>query len=277
MTRNARCCVLRPVLVGSLVLWMAWSAVSPRLGADADRGASRREVATLRSCGKVSLRSCFRVAGSASRIMMFLIALSVTAVYLMIDHLLTIRRSDIMPEGLSDHVRELLAAGQLAEADLACRAKPSFLSFVLIQGLAEVEGGWSAVEKALEDATAEQSARLFRKLEYLSVLANIAPMVGLLGTVVGMIMAFKQVAETQGSAGAGDLAEGIYTALVTTVAGLLIAIPSLGAFAIFRSRVDQFVAEAAYLALHAFAPLKRRRVPAKTQNAPPPPPAREGR
>ena len=54
-------------------------------------------------------------------IMIFLIALSVTAVYLMIDHLLTIRRSDIMPEGLSDHVRELLAAGQLAEADLACR------------------------------------------------------------------------------------------------------------------------------------------------------------
>jgi biopolymer transport protein ExbB len=209
-------------------------------------------------------------------IMVFLIALSVTAVYLMIDHLLTIRRCDIMPEGLSEQVRELLAAGQLAEADQACRAKPSFLSFVLIQGIAEVEGGWTAVEKALEDATAEQSARLFRKLEYLSVLANIAPMVGLLGTVVGMIMAFKQVAETQGSAGAGDLAEGIYTALVTTVAGLLIAIPSLGAYAIFRSRVDQFVAEAAYLALHAFAPLKRR-VSAKTQNAPPPPPAREGR
>ena len=117
---------------------------------------------------------------------------------------------------------------------------------MLIQGLAEIDGGWTAVEKALEDATAEQSARLFRKIEYLSVLANIAPMVGLLGTVVGLIMAFKKVAETQGSAGAADLAEGIYTALVTTVAGLLIAIPSLGAFAIFRNRVDEFVAEAAY-------------------------------
>jgi biopolymer transport protein ExbB len=263
-------------LVRSLVLGTVWSAVScvwgqaPAAGEPAGSG----QVPVVR-------QGFFEIVFSGGwvgiTIMIFLIALSVTAVYLMIDHLLTIRRSDIMPEGLSDHVRELLAAGQLAEADLACRAKPSFLSFVLIQGLAEVEGGWSAVEKALEDATAEQSARLFRKLEYLSVLANIAPMVGLLGTVVGMIMAFKQVAETQGSAGAGDLAEGIYTALVTTVAGLLIAIPSLGAFAIFRSRVDQFVAEAAYLALHVFAPLKRRRVPAKSQNAPPPPPAREGR
>lgn len=209
-------------------------------------------------------------------IMIFLIALSITAVYLIIDHYLTIRRRDVIPEGLSNHVRELLMAGKLAEADKACREEPSFLSFVLIQGIAEIDGGWSAVEKALEDAIAEQSARLFRKIEYLSVLANIAPMVGLLGTVVGLVMAFKTVAETQGTAGASELAEGIYTALVTTIAGLLIAIPALGAFAVFRNRVDEFVAEAAYAALHAVAPLKRRRVPTRTQGSPPPPPAREG-
>ncbi|MHB0957824.1 MAG: MotA/TolQ/ExbB proton channel family protein [Pirellulaceae bacterium] len=276
MTRTVRRCVLPGGWVCSLVLWLgglptagAWGQVpSPGEAAESAQAPVVRQgfFEIVFSGGWVGIT-----------IMIFLIALSVTAVYLMIDHLLTIRRGDIMPEGLSDHVRELLAGGKLVDADLACRAKPSFLSFVLIQGLAEVEGGWSAVEKALEDATAEQSARLFRKIEYLSVLANIAPMVGLLGTVVGMIMAFKQVAETQGSAGAGDLAEGIYTALVTTVAGLLVAIPSLGAFAIFRSRVDQFVAEAAYLALHAFAPLKRRQISTKTQNAPPPPPAREGR
>ena len=209
-------------------------------------------------------------------IMIVLIALSITAVYLIIDHFLSIRRKDVIPEGLSNHVRELLLAGKVAEADKICREQPSFLSFVLIQGIAEIEGGWAAVEKALEYATAEQAARLFRKIEYLSVLANIAPMVGLLGTVVGLVMAFKSVAETQGTAGAADLAEGIYTALVTTVAGLLIAIPALGAFALFRNRVDEFVAEAAYAALHAMAPLKRRRVPTRTQGAPPPPPAREG-
>jgi biopolymer transport protein ExbB len=148
----------------------------------------------------------------------------------------------------------------------------------LLNGLAELDGGWSAVEKALEDATAEQSARLFRKIEYLSVIGNIAPMVGLLGTVTGMIFAFQRVASTQGSAGAAELAEGIYQALVTTVGGLLVAIPCLGAFAIFRNRVDQLVAEAAYIALHTFLPLKRRRSgagkPAGT--APPPPPPEPG-
>ncbi|MBN2292731.1 MAG: MotA/TolQ/ExbB proton channel family protein, partial [Pirellulales bacterium] len=124
-------------------------------------------------------------------------------------------------------------------------------------GLAEVEGGWTAIEKAVEDATADQSARLFRKIEYLSVIGNIAPMLGLLGTVIGMIFAFHQVAETQGAARAGDLAEGIYLALVTTVEGLIVAIPALAAFAVFRNRVDQLVAEVAYSAQHTLAPLKR--------------------
>jgi biopolymer transport protein ExbB len=147
---------------------------------------------------------------------------------------------------------------------------------VLLYGLGEVDGGWPEIEKGMEDAAAEQAARLFRKVEYLSVVGNIAPMVGLLGTVVGMLIAFKEVADTEGSAGAAQLAEGIYQALVTTVVGLIIAIPSLGAFAVLRNRVDQFVAEASYAALHALSPLKRARVaepPRKAAVPPPPPPA----
>lgn len=216
-------------------------------------------------------------------IVIFLFALSLTAAYLVFEQIMTIRRKEIMPDGLSDQVRDLIIAGRISDADRLCRQQPSFLSFVLLNGLAEVDGGWAAVEKAMEDATAEQSARLFRKIEYLSVIGNIAPMVGLLGTVTGMIFAFQRVAATQGTAGAGDLAEGIYQALVTTVGGLIVAIPSLGAFAIFRNRVDQLVAEAAYLAQHAFTPLKRRRAsaakPTTSSSAatpPPPPPVAGG-
>ncbi|MEW4455000.1 MotA/TolQ/ExbB proton channel family protein [Bremerella sp. JC817] len=192
-------------------------------------------------------------------ILIFLLALSMTAAYLVFEHAMTIRKTEIMPAELGDTVRDLLLAGKVQDAERTCRERPSFLSFVLLSGIAELDGGWSAVEKALEDATAEQSARLFRKIEYLSVIGNIAPMVGLLGTVTGMIFAFQQVAATQGAAGAGDLAEGIYQALVTTVGGLLVAIPSLGAFAIFRNWVDELVAEAAYVAQQVFTPLKRRK------------------
>lgn len=209
-------------------------------------------------------------------IMLFLFALSITAAYLVFDHLITVRRKDLMPEGLNDRVRNSLVAGKLDEAERACHEQPSMLSFVLLHGISELEFGWTSVEKALEDAVSEQSARLFRKIEYLSVIGNIAPMVGLLGTVIGMILAFQQVATTQGSAGAADLAAGIYQALVTTVGGLIVAIPSLGAFAIFRNRIDQFVAETAYLSQHVFGPL-RRKGKTKTQAAsvPSPPPPRQ--
>jgi biopolymer transport protein ExbB len=204
--------------------------------------------------------------------MVVLIGLSITALALAVDDLRIVRKSRIIPDGLGDEVRERVAAGELGQARSVCQAYPSFLAAVVLHGLAEADGGWTDVEKAMEDATAEQAARLFRRIEYLSVIGNIAPMVGLLGTVTGMLLAFKQVADTEGSAGAAQLADGIYQALVTTVAGLIIAIPSLGAFALFRSRVDQLVAEAAYAALHALSPLKQRGTAAPASASPPPPP-----
>lgn len=200
-------------------------------------------------------------------IILLLLALSLTAAYLIFDHLINLRRKDIIPDGLGEQVRSSLQAGRVGEAEQACRDAPSLLSFVMLHGISELEFGWAAVEKALEDATAEQSARLFRKIEYLSVIGNIAPMVGLLGTVVGMVIAFQQVAVSSGTAGAGELAEGIYQALVTTVGGLIVAIPALGAFAIFRNRIDQLVAEAAYTAQHVFGPLRKK---GKSRSATPP-------
>lgn len=201
-------------------------------------------------------------------IIMVLFALSLTAAYLVFEQIMTLRHGELMPQGLAENVQQLLVSGRAGEADQLCRNQPSFLSFVLVAGINEIDGGWPAVEKALEDASAEQAARLLRKIEYLSVIANIAPMIGLLGTVIGMIFAFQTVASTQGAAGAAQLAEGIYQALVTTVGGLIVAIPSLGAFAVLRNRVDQLVAEAAYVAQHVFTPLKRGR---KGQSATPPP------
>jgi biopolymer transport protein ExbB len=252
-----------PVAVIAAILWTAGLAIGQTEGA----GASAPPDGFLTivfSGGWVGLA-----------ILSLLFALSLTAAYLVFDNLMSLRHTELIPDKLGDQVRQLLVAGRNEEANELCRARPSFLSFVLLHGLAEVDGGWTAVEKALEDATAEQAARLFRKIEYLSVIGNIAPMVGLLGTVTGMIFAFQQVANTQGSAGAGELAEGIYQALITTVGGLVVAIPSLGAFAVFRNRVDQLVAEAAYVAQHVFTSLKRSRTSKTARTRPKPPPVDE--
>jgi biopolymer transport protein ExbB len=192
-------------------------------------------------------------------IMCSLFALSFIGAYLFFDHLLSIRRPLLVPDELDDRVRALLIDGKVREAESACQSTPSVLSAILSAGLLEVDGGWSAVEKAIEDSMAEQSARLFRKLEFMSVIGNIAPMLGLLGTVTGMLFAFYEIAQQKGTAGAADLAVGIYQALVTTVVGLIIAIPALGAFAYFRNRIDQFLAEAAAAANHAFTPLRKKK------------------
>ena len=200
-------------------------------------------------------------------VMLVLLGLSLTALYLVIDQLLTLRRSELLPAGLGDEVRQALKENRIEDAGTACQENPSMLSFVLLHGIEELPFGWSSVEKSVEEALAEQSAQLYRRAEYLSVIGNIAPMVGLLGTVMGMIMAFHRVAESQGTASASELAEGIYQALITTVGGLIIAIPSLGAFAIFRNRLDQLIAEAAFVAQQVFSPLRKKKAASRSKDS----------
>jgi biopolymer transport protein ExbB len=189
-------------------------------------------------------------------IMVLIILCSVAALALAAEQLLALRTSVLMPPGLRERVQQQLVAGNLKGAFQACEAQPSFLSFVLRASLSEAESGWSAVEKALEDSTAEQTARLMRRVEYLAVIGSIAPMLGLLGTVVGLTFAFHEVASTQGVARAADLADGIYHALVSTVGGLIVAIPSMAMYAALRNRIDQLAAETAYAALHVLGPVK---------------------
>jgi biopolymer transport protein ExbB len=201
-------------------------------------------------------------------IMMLIILCSVAALALAAEQLVILRASNLIPASLRERIQGQLAAGNLKGAFQACEAQPCFLSFIVRTSLAEAESGWSAVEKALEDATADQTARLMRRVEYLAVIGNIAPMLGLLGTVVGLTFAFHEVASTQGVARAADLAGGIYHALVSTIGGLIVAIPAMAAYAAFRNRVDQLAAEAAYTALHALAPVKRILISTRSQ-APP--------
>jgi len=107
-------------------------------------------------------------------IMVVLIALSIIAVYLIFDQWLTLRRKDLIPATLNENVKQLLSQGKLKDADSLCRSQPSPMSYVLASGIAEIEYGWPAVEKSIEAALAEQAARMHRKLEYLSVIGNLA-------------------------------------------------------------------------------------------------------
>ncbi|MDR0706111.1 MAG: MotA/TolQ/ExbB proton channel family protein [Planctomycetaceae bacterium] len=186
-----------------------------------------------------------------------IILLSLFAVALIIEYALTIRSKMLMPPGFAEEVVQLLSQGQWATSVQKCQTDISPLAQILYAGMKEYELGWGAIEKAVEEMTAEQASRLYRKIEYLNVIGNIAPMLGLLGTVVGMVTAFQQLAESEGYARAADLAGGIYLALVTTVEGLLVAIPCLALYSFFSNRIAALIAETAFVAEQVLSPIKK--------------------
>lgn len=186
-----------------------------------------------------------------------IVAISIGGMALAIEQALYLRPQVLVPPGLAERVLELLKRGQAAQADQMCKLQPSVLGNVLSAGISEADAGWPAVEKAMEDTLADEGARLFRRVDYFSIIGNIAPMLGLLGTVIGMIEAFMKVAETQGAARAADLAGGIYLALVTTVQGLIVAIPALVIYAYYRGRVEELLGQVGNVAQQVFAPLRR--------------------
>ncbi len=185
-----------------------------------------------------------------------IIGLSIVMLSLIIQQLLTWRRTRLLPHWLAEQAHQLISTGKFSEANELCKKNPCFLGDMIQAGLAEVEVGYPQVQKALEDASAEHSARMMRKVEYLNVIGTFAPMLGLLGTVWGMILAFQQF-ESQASPSVSEFAPAISYALITTMMGLCVAIPALAAFAFMRNRVDELVAETSLLAEQVFAGYKR--------------------
>lgn len=198
---------------------------------------------------------------AAGPIGLILVVISILLVMLSLQYLISLRRSRLQPRQLADQLHPLISKGDFEAADQLCRSQPSMLSYLVRAGLREVKLGYSAVEKALEDATAEQSARLLRKVETLNVIHAISPMIGLLGTVWGMIQAFVEF-EAKTAPLPSDLAPGIYKALVTTLLGLTVAIPALAIYSYFRNRVEELMAETALIAEFTFSGYKHSKGPA---------------
>lgn len=201
----------------------------------------------------LSPRELLAAGGMIGYVIMFL---SFLMVALIVDYFLTIRRTTFIAPGLAEEVHKLLAERKLSEATQLCEKQPGFLGRVLFAGLQESQLGYSVIEKAMEDTAAEHSARCYRRIEHLSVISTLAPMLGLMGTVWGMIQAFMEF-EMKANPQISELAPGVYKALVTTLLGLAVAIPATGALAFFRSRVEELSMEATLLASHVFSDFRR--------------------
>jgi biopolymer transport protein ExbB len=174
----------------------------------------------------------------------FLGLISLVAAAVAMERLANLTRRKIAPRQVVRGLEELVDSRERRpeKFQALCEQYPSPLTNIVRAGLARAGRSSPEIEKGLEDAAAREMAELRARVRPLSVAANVAPLVGLLGTVVGMLEAFR-VASQAGLGKAELLAEGIYLALETTVAGLLIAIPALLFASFFHSRTERFFRE----------------------------------
>jgi len=171
-------------------------------------------------------------------------ALSIGTLALIIKYFIDIRRTNIIPVDVHAALTEHFEGKQYREAIELTASEPSFLSYILHASLASATHGYPAMERAMEEAAEERTTKMLRQIEWLNLIGNIAPMLGLLGTVWGMILAFFKIVEKGGTPPPGELAEAIGTALVTTLEGLLVAIPALAVYGVLRNRIDSLSSEA---------------------------------
>ena len=173
-----------------------------------------------------------------------LIALtSFAAVWVLIDAILGIKREKLLPTHVIDGVRTALTAGDLGAALEACEANPSPISRILMAGFSNISEGYEVIQEAVASSADMETEKLMQRINYLNVCGQIAPMLGLLGTVVGMVFAFDSLATATGAAKSRLLAQNISTALWTTVVGLLISVPCMIAFTLIKNYATRLILE----------------------------------
>jgi len=178
-----------------------------------------------------------------------LIALSIITVTLIFERSWSLRRSIVLPIKDVADIESYVRAGKVDEAISACEQKNTAMHRVLWLALKNRGVKRSVMKEILEEIGRQEVAHLDRYIGILGVIAAISPLLGLLGTVIGMIEVFQVIA-LEGVGKADVLAGGISKALNTTAAGLTVAIPALVAYRMFEAKVNSFVIEIEEHALH---------------------------
>ncbi len=206
-------------------------------GAAADTTDSTSDDATNPKAPKNLLAWTFQSLGWTFTILFF--ALSITLLTLVVMNLIAARQDNICPVDLVEGVEQQLAEGNVAGAAELIRTDDSFLGQVVAAGLSKLEKGHSHAVEAMQEVGEEETMKMEHNLSYMALIGNISPMIGLFGTVLGMIKAFRTIATSGSTPEPGALALDISQALFTTLAGLAIAIPAIAVYNILRNRVQR--------------------------------------
>lgn len=207
-------------------------------------------------------------------LVIIVLSLFVTAV--IIAQLFTIRLSRLAPDDQIDRLNQLLAAHDVRGAIEYCEAdgNQSLLTRVLGGALircARSPFGFLELKNTVEELGEQEVARLQRMTDIIGLVASIAPMLGLLGTVVGMVGAFDTISAIEGPVRPDSLAGNISEALITTVMGLIVAIPCTAIYTFLRNRIDSLITEIGEIIERLTAHIEQNQSPAQQPQAQPRP------
>jgi biopolymer transport protein ExbB len=166
---------------------------------------------------------------------------------IVIKFFMDFRKDNILPEVTRAQIEELFESRQYRDVLELTEEDPSTLGHIMHEAMSHANYGYGAMERAMEEAADDRLTRQLRNVEWLNLAGNIGPMLGLMGTVWGMIRAFFSIVTKGGSPNPADLAGDIGVALVTTLLGLVVAIPALSFYAVFRNKVDSLTTESLLL------------------------------
>jgi biopolymer transport protein ExbB len=167
---------------------------------------------------------------------------SVTAVAIFIERSWNLRRIYVVPSDFIDHVEELARRGNIPDAILGCQNNKSSIARILLAGLKNFGKRREEIKERVEEAGRQESAALERFVETLGTIPGVSTLLGLLGTVSGMIQVFS-VISTQAVVNPASLAGGISEALITTYAGLTVAIPTIVMYKLLQSKTNALILE----------------------------------
>lgn len=171
------------------------------------------------------------------------LAISFSFVAFLVMNILSARRDAIAPKHLAEAFEAHLNEKKFQEAYDLAKNDESMLGQVLAAGMQNLQQGYDKSVEAMSQAGEEENLRLEQRLSYISLIGAISPMVGLLGTVYGMVLSFVKIANSDVTPKPRELAEGISTALVTTLIGLALAIPAIIAFNLLKNRITRLTLE----------------------------------
>ena len=201
---------------------------------------------------------------------LLILLLSFIMVALIMMNILQVRRDNFVPQAFVESFEQRLNAKDYQGAYETARADESLVARVLAAGLSKLNQGYDKAVEGMQEVGDDENMALEHRLSYLALISAVAPMLGLMGTVSGMIATFRVIANSSTTPKPAELAEGISSALFTTLEGLTVAIPAMVFYAILRNRIARFTLE---VGMVSEGLMGRFAQAGKTQPAAPPKPA----